>query len=176
MELATASVAEKTVFEQSVTVPEIDVVEQYQKERNKPMPGKTHARIQILLGMNLEMKYGEQYSVFSEFELDLKGKKVVPDLCLYPVVQMDWEDDELRSKIPPTLAIEILSPKQALNDILKKIRDIYFPAGVPSCWLVVPSLRVITVMYPNGKTKIFNEGICKDEVLGFEVDLTTLFK
>jgi hypothetical protein len=64
--VATAVSAQShTIFEQTKSpVLEIDIEEQYQKERNKPMPSKNHSRIQRRLVRMLDNAYGEEFDVF----------------------------------------------------------------------------------------------------------------
>jgi Uma2 family endonuclease len=163
-------------LENPIAILEEDVEKQYQKERGKPMPSKNHSRIQRRLIRMLDNKYGEQFDVFPEFELELLGKKTVPDVSVFPFAPSDWENDELRSKVAPILAIEILSPKQASGVLTKKIRTNYFIAGVKSAWIVFPDLKYVTVLHPNGNIATYSKGILSDKASGFEVDLDDLFQ
>jgi Uma2 family endonuclease len=104
------------------------------------------------------------------------GKKTVPDVSVFPFEPSDWENDELRSKVAPILAIEILSPKQASGILSKKIRTNYFKAGVKSAWIVFPDLKNITVLHPDGNIQTYYRGILKDVEAGFEVDVDEVFK
>ena len=165
-----------TILEKAPIVDEIDVEQQYQKERNKPMPSKNHSRIQSRLVYLLTRSYGKDFDIFPEFELELLSKKTVPDISIFPYTPADWENDELRSKDAPILAIEILSPKQASGILTKKIRTNYFKAGVKSAWIVFPDLKNIIVMHPNGNIQTYYHGIMKDVASGFEVDLDEVFK
>jgi Uma2 family endonuclease len=155
---------------------EIDVEKQYQKERGKPMPSKNHAQVQSELTYQLVHKYRKKFNILPEFELDLLGKKTVPDISVFPYVKTDWENDELRSKVAPILTIEILSPKQASSVLTKKIRTNYFKAGVKSAWIVFPDLKYVTVLHPNGNIATYSKGILSDKASGFEVDLDDLFQ
>lgn len=166
----------QTILEKTPIVDEIDVEQQYQKERNKPMPSKNHSRIQSRLVYLLTSSYGKNFDIFPEFELELLGKKTVPDVSIFPYTPADWENDELRSKDAPILAIEILSPKQASGILTKKIRTNYFKAGVKSAWIVFPDLKNIIVMHPNGNIQTYYHGIMHDVASGFEVDLDEVFK
>jgi Uma2 family endonuclease len=172
---ATSSIEQNT-YEQTNTIVEIDVEQQYQKERNKPMPSKNHSRIQGRLAYLLLKNYGEKFDIFPEFELELLGKKTVPDVTIFPISPSDWENDELRSKDAPILAIEILSPKQASGVLTKKIRTNYFKAGVKSAWIVFPDLKNIVVLHPNGNIQTYYHGILHDTASGFDVDLNEVFK
>ena len=44
----------------------------------------------------------------------------------------------------PVLAIEVLSPNQSINELLRKF-DAFFALGIKSCWLVIPSLEVVKI-------------------------------
>ena len=153
-----------------------DIEIQYQNERGKPMPSLNHAKLQALLAAYFVVNYGENFDIFTEIEIELLDKRAVPDLAVYPIQASDWESDIIRRTDAPILTIEILSPKQALDDILAKIRTIYFPGGVQSSWVLIPAMRSINVMTSDKKIKSYNEGILKDDVSGFEIDLGKIFK
>ena len=81
-----ASATTYTQFEQTNSPAlELDVEQQYQKERNKPMPSKNHSCIQRRLVRMFDNAYGEEFDVFPEFELELLGKKTVPDVSIFPL-------------------------------------------------------------------------------------------
>jgi len=54
----------------------------------------------------------------------------------------------------PTLAVEILSPSDRLEDVDKKV-ETYLEAGVPLVWVVHPRARTITVYRPGALPKMF---------------------
>jgi Uma2 family endonuclease len=125
-------------------------------EAEKDRPSKRHSltqtNITILLGND------ERFSIFVELSLDssaidlnpygIKNKdEVVPDISVYiepPSLDDEPGDDEMRVSKMPDLAIEVLSPTQTINELLKKIRA-YFALGIKSCWLVMPALEEIRV-------------------------------
>ena len=178
MELVETTISDVTQYslEKTRAETEIDIEVQYQKERGKPMPSKNHSKIQSRLSTALNNSYSENFDIFTEFELVLLKKKCVPDISIFPIQPSDWENDIIRGTETPLLTIEILSPKQALDDIISKIRSIYFPSGVLSAWVVLPSLKTILVMTPDGDLKTFKNGNLKDNVSGFDIDLDKLFK
>lgn len=156
--------------------PSIDNLEvRYEQERGKPMPSKNHAIIQGNAYFELRNQYGNQYDVLTELSLDLTSGKAVPDLCIYEKTPRNWQEDVIKTKDVPLLAIEILSPKQNFNDITDKIKDVYFPAGMKSAWVILPSVESVMVIKPNQKTKTYNEGVLVDEASGFELDLDKIF-
>lgn len=159
-------------FNESVDIYERDA----EPEMSKNMASKNHGKIQSRLAAVLNYNYDEAFDIYTEFELELLGKRVVPDLSVFPLEPSNWQRDVIRGKDIPVLAIEIVSPKQAFNDIVEKVNDVYFPAGMSSVWVVLPPAESIMIFKPNVKPQIFNEGILKDPISGFDVDLKRIFK
>jgi len=92
-----------------------------------------------------------------------------PDVCLYESpFGLSKPDDILRMSKMPLLTIEILSPKQTIDDILNPFKA-YFALNVQSCWLVIPILESITVysqrienfklFEAKGETEVIDEGL-----------------
>ena len=48
---------------------------------------------------------------------------------------------------PPITAIEILSPRQAMEEVIQTARKFYFANQVKSVWVVMPSLRSIALLH-----------------------------
>lgn len=115
----------------------------YEQERGKPMPSKVHSSIQanILFAV---YPYRDRFRFMSELSLDLDGWWSVPDLVIYPKMDIDVRQDEIRVTTPPLCAIEIISPMQSLQELIDK-SEAYFEHDVKSCWLVLPGLRSIYV-------------------------------
>jgi Uma2 family endonuclease len=104
---------------------------------------RNHSYLQMKLGALLLGL--EQYMVLSEISLDsspleTNTKEIRPDLALFPKFTIDFLQDEIRMQTMPLLVIEILSPRQSIDEILEKFRG-YFKLGVQSCWLVLPPLN-----------------------------------
>lgn len=148
---------------------------QYELERNKPMPSLNHARIQASLIWLLISAYRKEYDILSELKVDFPVKPAVPDVCIYPITPADWQNDVIKRVDIPLLAIEILSSRQVFDDIMDKIQKIYFPAGMASVWVVLPSAQSIMIFTPNAKPQTFTSGIMHDAASGFEVDLDKIF-
>ena len=145
-------------------------------EIEKNMASKNHARLQSRLATVLNNSYDKDFEVFTEFELELVGKRVIPDLSIFPIEIPDWDNDVIRGKDIPILAIEILSPKQAFDEIVTKIREIYFPAGVRSSWMILPKTRMVMVFTPDGNVNTYKKEYVKDLASGFHVDFGEIFK
>ncbi|MEM6317526.1 MAG: Uma2 family endonuclease [Bacteroidota bacterium] len=149
---------------------------QYQRERNKPMPSKKHSAIQTLLGAALVVKYKKKYQIYSELSLFMPDvKPAVPDLCIFPKEQLNLLDDEIIVSDVPITVIEILSPKQGIDDIKDKFFTIYFPAGVQSAWLIIPTLRSVHVFTPDKKFVSFHSGKLMDKACDVELELDDFF-
>jgi Uma2 family endonuclease len=172
----------------------IELEEEVLEEENGNMPSKKHSLAQT----NLTVLFGNdnRFTTFVELSLDatsidlsqfgLKAKdELIPDVCVYiepPSDQYDDEldDDEVRVKKMPDLAIEVLSPRQAISDLLSKIKA-YFSLGVKSCWLVVPSIRVIKLYSQTGSqivTKTFGmeNGEVFDEMMDIRLPIDKVFR
>jgi Uma2 family endonuclease len=112
----------------------------------------------------------------SEIDVVMPQKpNCVPDIAIYPKLTFDFLDDEMAMTEMPITAIEIVSPSQSDNDIVKKINR-YFNAGVKSCWFVMPSFQAISVYSAIGKYEFFNsEMTLIDKVTGIELSLKEIF-
>jgi Uma2 family endonuclease len=148
---------------------------QYELERNKPMPSLNHAKIQFRLAMHLGLAYSSEFDILPELTIAFPVKPAVPDIAIYPKVADDWQNDVIKRVEIPLLAIEILSPRQVFDDIIDKINTIYFPAGLKSAWVVLPSAQSVMIFTPNAKPRLYNSGIMQDTASGFEVDLDKIF-
>ena len=76
----------------------------------------------------------------------------------------------------PITTIEILSPSQTIEELQDKVWDIYFPAGVRSAWIVVPEMKVIQLILPEGEPQIFYKNLLHDPVTGIELSLEDIFE
>lgn len=133
-----------------------------------------HSRLIYRLSLLLSV-YEDQYDVLPELEFELSTGRLKPDVALLPKQAVDWELDIVRFPHPPVTAIEILSPTQAMDGLVLKIRQGYFSSGVQSAWLVLPTIRTISVYLPNQPVTTFNGGILRDPATGVELALDALF-
>jgi Uma2 family endonuclease len=149
---------------------------EYEIERNKPMPSKNHAYIQKNLLVEIDVKYRKQFTCLSEIDITMPEKpNCVPDIAIYPKLEFNFWDDELSMTEMPLTAIEIVSPSQSDNDILKKINR-YFQAGVKSCWFVMPAFQAISVYSSLEKYTFFTSDMTlSDPTTGIEIALSEVF-
>lgn len=101
------------------------------------------------------------------------------DVCFISpeVVAQQSEDTTLIDGIP-TLAVEVLSPSDTVENINEKI-EAYLKANVPLVWIVEPYLRTITVYRPDAEPELFNvrqELTGEPHLPGFRMPLARLFE
>ena len=151
-------------------------ISQYELERNKPMPSKNHSIVQGNLIFELKTRYRKSNSFLSEVDILMPEKpNCVPDIAIYPKLEFNFLDDELAMTEMPLTAIEIVSPSQSDNDILKKI-NLYFNAGVKSCWFVMPGFRAISVYSSIDNYEFFTSDMTLiDSATGIKLPLSDIF-
>jgi Uma2 family endonuclease len=139
----------------------------------------------------------ERFAVITELSLDasqinltqfgLKIKdELKPDVCVY-LVSPEHEQTERIEKADtdivkvskmPDLAIEVLSPTQSVNALLRKF-DALFALGVKSCWLVMPALEEVRVFSKPRSYKIFDvqrDTEVIDEIMDIQQPIQNIFK
>ncbi len=157
------------------TVEEKELSE-YEIERNKPMPSLNHGYVQHRLSMFLGFKYLSNYTILTEVEIEMPEKpNSVPDLMIYPKIEIDFLEDKVILKEIPLTTIEILSSTQTEKELIEKAKR-YFAAGVKSCWIVLPVFKAIAVFSSPKQKQVFTENtILKDEITGIELSLADVF-
>ena len=149
----------------------------YELARGKPMPSKLHGRLQARLIGLLYVGYGQTHTIYSELSITLAPlfAKQVPDVAVYVGATPYALTDEITVQEPPALAIEIVSPTQALSEITNKV-DGYLLAGVKSCWIVLPELRSVALSTQPGSYQTFDRHeTLRDPTIGIELELAPLF-
>jgi Uma2 family endonuclease len=128
----------------------------------------------VCLNLGSALKQLPQFSVFVELSLQLE-KEYIPDVCVYPKRTVDFAaGDIVRMTEMPLAVMEVLSPSQTISDIMGKF-DVYFGAGVTSCWLVIPPAETVTVYTAPNRGHIFKAGNVVDPVLQVEIPLQDIF-
>ncbi len=134
-----------------------------------------HSRLTYRISVLLSA-YEEQFDIMPELELELSSGRGKPDVAIFPKLTFDWEEDIIRYPFPPITAIEILSPTQAFDALTTKIRKVYFPGGVQSAWLVVPSVRAIHLFLPGRPVIIISDGLFSDVTTGVSLPIDAIFR
>ncbi|MFN8348532.1 MAG: Uma2 family endonuclease [Spirosomataceae bacterium] len=157
----------QTVIERELTA--------YEMERGKPMPSKNHSKLEKRLVIALSVNYQEKYEILPELSLELPTGRAVPDVAICEITPSDWLEDEIRVTQVPFGVIEIMSPSQSDQEMVDKL-DIYFEAGVKSCWIVIPTFQTIHVFSSKRQYRTFTREKLTDDRLGIELDLIELFR
>jgi len=148
-----------------------------------------HSLTQVLIASLLVSD--SRFTIFSELSLDISQHdlskyrlgikdEIKPDVCAYlnaPVIP-DEEDDLLKVAQMPDLAIEILSPRQSVSYLIRKI-NAYFAAGVRSCWLVLPANKYIAVYSQPNHYKNFDvqhDTDLVDDVMDIHLPIAKMFR
>ncbi len=116
----------------------------------------------------------EKYNIHIEMTLDIGGTDYIPDISLYEKQRIDFLHDKIKAEEPPILLVEILSPKQTVNEITDKI-EIYFQTGVQSCWLVIPPTKTIVLFHDIHHPVSYSRGKFTDSVIGIDVSVEDIF-
>ncbi|MCB0533655.1 MAG: Uma2 family endonuclease [Lewinellaceae bacterium] len=139
------------------------------------MPSRNHGYIQGQFLFQLKFLAKNRFTCFSELSLDLANWESVPDIAVYPKMEIDFLHDEISMKEPPLTVIEILSPTQSLQELVSKAEK-YFEHGVKSCWLVLLSVRNVYVFSNPTEYVVFtHKEVLKDPVLSVEMPLGEVF-
>jgi len=114
--------------------------------------------------------------VLPELSLEVAGKEYKPDICLYPEEYdlPNLAEDVIKETCLPLLAVEILSPRQVMMDIMTKFKA-YFEAGIPSAWIVIPSGNTVLVYSDLFTANAFSSGNVIDEKLNIRLPLNSVF-
>lgn len=134
-----------------------------------------HSRLTCRLIVLLSA-YQDECDILPGLEFELSTGRLKPDVAIAHKQERSWEEDIIRYPHPPITAIEILSPTQALDLLIAKIRKAYFPAGVKSAWLVVPAVKTIYVFLPEEAPRIVATGTLHDPASGIQLQIEEIFK
>ncbi len=149
-----------------------DFIEEFQSE---DIMSVNHSKLIHRLSVALD-RYESEYDTLPELELELSTGKCKPDIAIYPKLPIDWLNDVIFYTQAPLIAIEILSPKQALTELTDKAYKQYFPAGVQSVWLIIPVLQIVHILLPDKTKQVFISGLLTDPATGIEIDINYLFR
>jgi len=151
------------------------VLSDYETERGKPMPNIIHGTVQSSINFLLYSLYGDKFMIPNELSL-ATTPPTTPDICIYHKKKLDVREAEAKESKMPITTIEILSPSQTLEELQDKAWDIYFPAGVQSAWVVVPELKAIQILLPDGQRQVFVKDELTDPVTGISISIEKVFE
>lgn len=152
--MVTNQIPKPLTLEEFLKLPETKPASEYidGEVEQKPMPQGKHSIIQTRFSAEIN-----QVSVapklayaFTELRCTFEGRSIVPDIAVF-----EWQnipkdaDGSVANKfeISPDWIIEILSPEQSTNKIIKKIL-FCFKHGTKLGWLIDPEDESVTIFYP----------------------------
>ena len=157
------------------------------RERPMTVRNRFHSRTMILVGTELELWLRQQSPPRGQVLGGEAGVRLSRDpetMVGVDVVYVSADvivrqtDETTLIEGVPTLAVEILSPNDTIEEIHEKIR-VYQSAGVPLLWILNPYDHTVTVYRPDGKLEWFNvhqELSGEPHLPGFRVPVARLFE
>ncbi len=142
-------------LEEFLKLPETKPASEYidGKIYQKPMPQGKHSTLQIELAsdINRVAKPQKLAYAFPELRCTMRGKSIVPDIAVF-----EWQNIPLDAagkivnqfEIPPDWTIEILSPKQSPNRVIRNI-TFAIQNGTKLGWFLDPDDESIMTFKPN---------------------------
>ena len=119
----------------------------------KPMPQGEHSVLQasLVTAINQAGKPDKLVYAFPELRCTFAGSSIVPDVAVF-----EWQNIPLepngrianKFKIPPDWTIEILSPEQSANQVIKKI-TFCLSQGTQLGWLIDSQDESVVIFEPN---------------------------
>ena len=139
----------------------------------KPMPNKRHSQLAAELAFHIRLwirDHGGSAGVEARNKAGELPNYCLPDVSFWKPGYEGGDDD------PPTLAIEIRSPDQALAEPRRKCR-FFRENGVEACWIIDPKSRTAEVFEGerDGERIGADGSLATGCMPGFELPLTELF-
>lgn len=114
----------------------------------KPMPQGHHSIIQMELGTEISLTLRRQgiATAFPELRCTFGDRSIVPDLAVFENARVPNHAGEIENvfTIAPDWTIEILSPGQSTNKVLKNINHC-LAHGTQMGWLIDPEDRSVII-------------------------------
>jgi len=154
------------------------------QENLEKMPSRNHS---LIMGRITGLLFSDpRFTIMPELSLDSSQidlnqfnikNELIPDISVYQeIIDLCEPLDELKMKNMPALAIEVLSPRQSMNDVIAKFQA-YFALGIKSCWLVMPAIKSITIYAQPNQYKTFdiNDNEIVDEIMDIHLSTHKIF-
>lgn len=141
-----------------------------------PSPTFRHNRVRDRIARRLEdfvtVNHCGEVTVETEFRLSRDTART-PDVAFVTSARLK-EIDIDRSPLdgPPDIAVEVVSPSNRAEDMVKKIHQ-YLDAGCSSVWVIYPGLHRAVIHSHSGTQDLGEQDTLKDERLlpGFSLPL-----
>ncbi len=154
------------------TVLEPDLLRGEEWPEGQDVGDPIHSAVQANLAA--EFSKHRDFRVYNDLDLRLNGRDSRPDLSIYPREPLDFRAGATHREDPPALAVEILSTKQNLDELFRRA-DRLFAAGSKSFWLVIPPIRSVIILLPDGREERYFSGVVTDPATGVTANLDAVF-
>lgn len=160
---------------------------EFSREHPMTVRNRFHSRAMICVGTELELWGRQQQTPRGQVlggEVGVRLRRDPDTTVGVDVVYVSAEvvvrqtDETTLIDGVPTLAVEILSPKNTVEEITDKI-TVYKSAGVPLVWVLNPYDRTVTVYRPGAEPEPLNalaELSGEPHLPGFRVPVARLFE
>jgi Uma2 family endonuclease len=147
---------------------ELEVIEQVEEVEEMPSFNHSYICLQTILQLN----ENPDIIPLPELTLDV-DKGLTPDISVFPKdkVKPNFFEDITKYPDMPTLAIEIISASQNIQDLLTKAK-LLVRNGVKTVWTVEPFTNTVFVTDKIGEKRLHNQVI---ESEGITVDFRQIF-
>ncbi len=149
-------------LEQFLALPETKPASEYIDGQiiQKPMPQGHHSVIQseLLTELTLVLKRQGIAVPFSELRCTFGGRSIVPDIAVFENLRVPTNAGEIENvfMIAPDWTIEVLSPGQSANKVLKNINHC-LAHGAQMGWLIDPSDRSVVISGSGYSAEVVDE-------------------
>jgi Uma2 family endonuclease len=141
-------------LEEFLALPETKPYSEYfnGKIEQKPMPQGQHSTLQIRLGTTInEVVLPQKLAhAFTELRCNFGDRSIVPDLSVFTWDRIPKNEQGRianRFNVHPDWVIEILSPEQSTNKVIRKIM-FCLSQGTQLAWLIDPEDESVMIFKP----------------------------
>ena len=135
-------------------------------------PSYNHSYLAYRIAKLLDRE--EKFNIHIEITLDIDGNDYIPDIAIYDRKIIDFLHDKIKSDERPLIVVEILSPKQSVNEITDQF-EIYLNSGIKSCWLVIPPTKTVVIFNDINRPISYSNGMAADKVMNIGVSVEDIF-
>ena len=149
-------------LEEFLALPETKPASEYidGKISQKPMPQGHHSVIQgeLLTELTLILKRNGIGTAFPELRCTFGGRAIVPDLAVFETARIPNKAGQIENvfTIAPDWTIEVLSPGQSANKVLKNINHC-LASGTQMGWLIDPEDRSVVISRIDRNLEVIDE-------------------
>ena len=125
----------------------------------KPMPQGEHSTLQgeLVTAINAVSKAGKIAIAYPELRCTFGGASIIPDVSVFRWQRIPRSPSGRvanRFELHPDWAIEILSPDQALTNVLENLLHCS-QHGTELGWLINPNDDSVLVIFPESRIKVY---------------------